>query len=250
MLGPGFFHNEILIEMHPLTRLLFAGLWTIADREGRLEDRPKRIKLALLPADEYDIDSALTELHHAGFIIRYATRDGNYIQINKFLKHQKPPVREAASEIPPPGTDKAVPSTDLGMPKANLGDDEHPPRWPVSVSVSTSVPVSNSVARGPKQAGRIYLHRWQLDKLIDTLGPHAADFALDDWLEALNGSIADKALPRDPWKFVEDALHRELQRRGLTVAESTPAAPTNKRIAGLVAGGEAFLKRAAEGRRS
>ena len=40
---PGFFANENLAECDPLARLLFAGLWCLADREGRLEDRPKRI---------------------------------------------------------------------------------------------------------------------------------------------------------------------------------------------------------------
>lgn len=102
--------------------------------------------------------------------------------------------------------------------------------------------------RGACQAGRIFLHRWQIDNLIDVIGPHVDVFALDEFLDGVNASLADKALPRDPWKFVQDALHAELQRRGLTVAETT-ATPTNKRIAGLVAGGEAFLKRAAEGRR-
>ena len=43
ILKPGFFANELLAEIHPYGRLLFAGLWTLADREGRLEDRPKRI---------------------------------------------------------------------------------------------------------------------------------------------------------------------------------------------------------------
>jgi hypothetical protein len=41
---PGFFTNDELAECHPLGRLLFAGLWTIADKEGRLDDRPKKLK--------------------------------------------------------------------------------------------------------------------------------------------------------------------------------------------------------------
>jgi len=36
---PGFFKNEIIAEMPTETRLLFIGLWLLADREGRLEDR-------------------------------------------------------------------------------------------------------------------------------------------------------------------------------------------------------------------
>jgi hypothetical protein len=46
---PGFFLNDELAECEPLARILFAGLWCIADREGRLEDRPKRIKAEVLP---------------------------------------------------------------------------------------------------------------------------------------------------------------------------------------------------------
>lgn len=231
MLSPGFFQNEILIELHPLTRLLFAGLWTIADREGRLEDRPKRIKMALLPADDHDVDTALTDLHHAGFITRYATRDGNYIQINKFLRHQKPHIREAASEIPPPTATQGTGEHDLGSPKASLGTpdmtghvEEGTPRLPVSVSVSTSVPVSNAVARAPKQAGRIFLHRWQMEALINTLGPHADDFALDEWLDDLSRSAA--VLPKDRWAWVQAQLEAEVRRRGLPVeaAASSPVA--------------------------
>jgi hypothetical protein len=42
---PAFFKNEQLVELGMSTRLLFIGLWCLADREGRLEDRPKRIKM-------------------------------------------------------------------------------------------------------------------------------------------------------------------------------------------------------------
>ena len=37
---PGFFKNEILGVADPLYSLLFEGLWVLADRAGRLEDRP------------------------------------------------------------------------------------------------------------------------------------------------------------------------------------------------------------------
>ena len=38
---PGFFRNADLVEMPIEARLLFIGLWTLADRSGRLEDRPR-----------------------------------------------------------------------------------------------------------------------------------------------------------------------------------------------------------------
>lgn len=99
---PGFFLNDELAELHPLARLLFAGLWTIADREGRLEDRPKRIKAEILPYDDCDVDQFLTDLHKSGFILRYIADGDNYIQIINFAKHQNPHIKEPISTIPAP----------------------------------------------------------------------------------------------------------------------------------------------------
>lgn len=67
---PGFFANEDLAECEPLARLLFAGLWCLADREGRLEDRPKRIRAELLPYDMCDADSLLNQLQARGGAVR------------------------------------------------------------------------------------------------------------------------------------------------------------------------------------
>ena len=99
---PAFFQNEELVELEFSTRLLFIGLWTLADRAGRLEDRPKRIKMALFPADDLDIDFALSRLQDSGFIKRYTIDDNQYIQILAFEKHQNPHVKEPASIIPAP----------------------------------------------------------------------------------------------------------------------------------------------------
>ena len=84
-----------------MSRLLFAGLWTLADREGRLEDRPKRIKAELFPYETVDCDALLNELNGRGFIVRYMA-GGSFIQVVSFPKHQSPHMREPASSIPPP----------------------------------------------------------------------------------------------------------------------------------------------------
>ena len=99
---PGFFKNEILAELNPLARILFAGLWCLADREGRLEDRPKRIKADILPYDNCNINKLLNELQGKEFILRYEVRGNQYIQVLNFKKHQNPHMREPASEIPAP----------------------------------------------------------------------------------------------------------------------------------------------------
>ena len=74
----------------------------MADREGRLEDRPKRIKAELLPYDECNADALLGELAQGGFIIRYEAAGHRYIQVTAFSKHQCPNVKELASTIPQP----------------------------------------------------------------------------------------------------------------------------------------------------
>lgn len=97
---PGFFCNEILAELEAFDRLLFIGLWCLADREGRLEDRPKRIKMELFPCDSYDVDAGLESLRNAGFINRYSFEDFHVVEILNFSKHQNPHGSEKDSILP------------------------------------------------------------------------------------------------------------------------------------------------------
>lgn len=99
---PGFFQNEELVELPFHTRLLFIGLWTLCDRAGRMEDRPKRIKMALFPADDIDVNESLDALQASGFLLRYEHDGSQYIQVISFEKHQNPHKDERASNIPPP----------------------------------------------------------------------------------------------------------------------------------------------------
>jgi hypothetical protein len=123
---PSIMDNEELAELEPLTRLLFIYLWMLADREGRLEDRPKRIAQQALGYDRAaDVGAMLDDLQRAGFIARYVAEGKACIQILQFAKHQSPHVREAASELPAQGTTKAVP-------EHNLGRVDAPPRSPDS----------------------------------------------------------------------------------------------------------------------
>lgn len=101
---PAFFDNEYLAELPYEARLLFIGLWTIADRRGRLEDRPKGIKGKLFPFDDLDVDDLLQQLADSPdrFISRYSVKGKRYIQVTNFEKHQSPHQREADSTIPAP----------------------------------------------------------------------------------------------------------------------------------------------------
>jgi hypothetical protein len=114
LVKPGFFANEKLAEINPLGRLLFVGLWTIADRKGRLSDRPMWIKGAIFPYEKVNINQLLTALQERQFIERYEVEGERYIQITNFEKHQNPHVKEAASTIPAPGEHST--STGLALP--------------------------------------------------------------------------------------------------------------------------------------
>lgn len=134
ILKPGFFKNEQLAELPFEARLCFAGLWTLADREGRLEDRPKRIDAELFPYDAVDMDGLLTALADKGLIRRYVVVGRAVIDIPTFLEHQKPHMREAASELLP--YQLVVECTDQGAPHQVLD---------LAVSVSDPVSISKTV---------------------------------------------------------------------------------------------------------
>lgn len=98
---PSFFKNEDLAELPVEARILFIGTWCLADREGRIEDRPKKIKMEIFPADSVDVDKLLQKLHDSNFILRYEVSGKRCIQVLNFLKHQNPHHREVASVLPP-----------------------------------------------------------------------------------------------------------------------------------------------------
>jgi hypothetical protein len=109
---PGFFKNEELAELGPLAMLLFEGLWCLADKEGRLEDRPKRIKAETFPYFEADVDALLNGLANRGFILRYMVEERRYIQVVNW-HHQRPHSNETASVIPP--CDDGLPIEEHGL---------------------------------------------------------------------------------------------------------------------------------------
>jgi hypothetical protein len=99
-LKPGFFRNADLAELPFEARLLFAGLWTLADRDGRLEDKAKQIKIELFPADNVDCDALLDLICKTKMLERYEVDGVRYLQVVNFNKHQNPHRDEKPSTIP------------------------------------------------------------------------------------------------------------------------------------------------------
>ena len=88
---------------------MYFGLSTIADRAGRLEDRPRRIKAEVLPHDACDTESLLAQLHKHGLILRYTVDGSSFIEICDWEKNQSPHLKEPVSTIPTP--EKTGPGT-------------------------------------------------------------------------------------------------------------------------------------------
>ena len=148
-LKPGFFKNEDLARCTPWARLMFEGLWTLSDREGRLEDRPTYIKGELFPHDNLDAEVLLAELanlkdhfNRPAFILRYRVGECKYIQIINFSKHQNPHVKEPASIMPAP--DKHSASTRRARCKVGTHTERAPEEHRAS-RASSLFPLSSSL---------------------------------------------------------------------------------------------------------
>lgn len=97
---PEFFTDEDLCSLPPLVRLLFIGIWTEADKAGRLKDKPGTIKMRCLPYDNLNVEKALEQLAEARFIIRYRVDGVGYIQVRTWDEHQRPHHTERESIYP------------------------------------------------------------------------------------------------------------------------------------------------------
>ena len=97
---PGFFKNDQLAECSMAARLLFPGLWMLADREGRIENRPRKIKAEIFPFDDLDVADLLSELEKAGLVRLYEVNGTSLIWIPQFRRHQNPHKNEKMSELP------------------------------------------------------------------------------------------------------------------------------------------------------
>ncbi len=102
MIKPEFFDDPDLADVSAMARLFFIGLWTQADKAGRLVDDPRRLKARIFPYDTVNVGALAVELHGKDMIRRYHGDDGqSYIWIRSFLKHQRPHPKEPESLIPP-----------------------------------------------------------------------------------------------------------------------------------------------------
>lgn len=109
---PELFKHEILFDLEQElgvpVRLIWAGLFTICDREGRFKWRPRSIKADVFPFDSFDLSRVLDALVTRGFLVRYAAGADEFGSIPSWKAHQFINNKEPQSMIPEPPKNLSV----------------------------------------------------------------------------------------------------------------------------------------------
>jgi hypothetical protein len=97
---PDFFRHEGLQDLErdnpgQHVMLTFAGLWTLCDKAGRFEWKPRTIKLDVLPFLDFDMETTLTLLERFSYVRRYEVDGKLYGAIPSFEEHQRINGKEA-----------------------------------------------------------------------------------------------------------------------------------------------------------
>ncbi len=148
---PGVFSDEHLGGLSDSHFKLFVGLWNLADREGKVEDRPRRIRAEVWPyeSDETrDVNTLLADLERVGKINRYRAGERRVILIPEFKVDQPIHPREAPSRLPDPPEVLAHPHTPT-KPRKGSADPlkaAQPPSLPPSLPLPLSLPLPPSLA--------------------------------------------------------------------------------------------------------
>lgn len=196
---PSFFESEDVAVLPLRARLLWIGLWTHCDDEGRTKDHPKLIKARIWPLDPVtlkDIEEDLAILDGHGRIVRYEVDGQRYLEITNWRDHQsinKP----TPSKFPPPPKDArnsrrtpvALPEDSLqeGKGKEGKGRDARarepepsptePPEQPPPPKPREATPPPDRCARhlddpdppncGPCGSARKARERWDTDQAAE-----------------------------------------------------------------------------------
>ena len=111
LLKPDFFEDERITALPFGARILYQALWCLADREGRLEDRPQRIAAFAFPPignetmqarARKEADAWLELLITSGMVQRYEAEGEHCLLIKRFPEHQKVHPNEPKSSLPQP----------------------------------------------------------------------------------------------------------------------------------------------------
>jgi hypothetical protein len=118
---PEFWQSESNGRLSRDARLLFSGLITMADNEGRLRGSPAFIASQVFPFDSDGrkvVDRCLEELATAGKVLRYVVDGDSFVWLPKFTEHQKTDPRYPSKLPAPPPAHQSPPNAHQFPPNA------------------------------------------------------------------------------------------------------------------------------------
>lgn len=88
---PEFWTDSLMVQLPHFTRLLYVGLWNVADDYGFIRDEPDRLAMELMPRESPSaVDAAVQLLAAAGRLEWFVDPDGtSYYRVSSWEKHQR-----------------------------------------------------------------------------------------------------------------------------------------------------------------
>ena len=233
-LKPEFFKDEILAQLSFEARLTFAGLWCMADKAGRLEDCPSRIKAELFSSDlskinqTIEVESVLDQLSKKPFIKRYMVDGKKYIEIINFLKHQNIHRNEKESKLPSSNDKSAVitgqvPELLLGNGELVMGNGEwgrgernnsdsvsnaqdltlpeqqRKPQEKVVKKERSKIEMSEAYYHGIENAWNKFAEKYNLNKIIGITKPRQAKLKMRSTEKTFDFGLILEAIEEQPF---------------------------------------------------
>jgi hypothetical protein len=88
IIHPEFWSSEDIIPLSPIARLLFVGIWSFADDDGRIPFKVIPLKCQIFPMDNIDVTPLVQELLSVGVVTEYSYEGDKYLVVKSWHKHQ------------------------------------------------------------------------------------------------------------------------------------------------------------------
>ena len=204
---PAFFKHEGLYDAEresglPL-RIAFAGLWTVADREGRFHWRPRTLKTDVLPHDACDFGDVLAALEKFGFVERYRSGGKTFGHIPSFSGHQHVNKYEPASTIPVPSSHSKKHSDAVALPGERKGKERN-----LNRESKSEDPFERFWSRCPKKLARVKT-RDAFDKAAQSVSQETLIEAMTRYAQSRIGQDEKFTLYPATW-LIQERWHDDL----------------------------------------
>jgi hypothetical protein len=120
---PEFFDDQTVNSWSPLTRLLYVGLWVMADDCGRFQADIDTIKASVCKKDRpSDVEKSMDELVKSGKVMLYASESGEKFGVVSYFWHQKVD-RPQPAQWPCPPEDVCLSIVEKSLKNKRMRDD-------------------------------------------------------------------------------------------------------------------------------